>query len=99
MGTKTVMQTKLYQAEITNAEKRVIVAIMPPSGTGAFSRSFYTICDAERWLFRLSRVGLKTRDCAYLVEKGIPVFELPPVGPIVIADRRTSRRHDLPELL
>ena len=96
---KPVTETKVYRAEVTNAEKRVVVKIIPPSGAGAFSRSFYAICDAERWLPRLSRAGLRTRDCVYFIEKQVPAFELPTIRPILIADRRTSQRHRLLELL
>jgi hypothetical protein len=47
---KATAETTVYRAEVTNAERRVVVTIIPPSGADAFSRSFYAICDAERWL-------------------------------------------------
>lgn len=74
---KATVETTVYRAEVTNAERRVVITIIPPSDAGAFSRSFHAICDAERWLSGLSRVGLRARDCTYLVEKQVPVFELP----------------------
>ena len=93
------MQIDFYRAEISNIEKRVVVAIALPSGVHAFTRSFYAICDAERWLVRLARVGLRTRDYAYLLEKDVSAVDLPPVGPIAIVDKRLARRSQLPEFI
>lgn len=93
------MQIDFYRAEIRNIEKRVVVAIVLPSGVHAFTRSFYAICDAERWLVKLSRVGLRTRDYAFLLENKVSAVDLPPVGPIAIVDKRTAHRHQLPEFI
>lgn len=58
-----------YAAEITNAEGRILVVIRPPSSITTFSRSFYAICDAERWLLKLARNGLSGRDRTRLLKK------------------------------
>lgn len=86
-----------YVAEIANAEGRILVTIMPPSSVTTFSRSFHAICDAERWLLRLARVGLSARDCARLLEQGLVAFEVGATGPIRIVDNRRSKRCSLPD--
>jgi len=34
---KAAAETKVYKAEVTSAEKRVVVTIIPPNGACAFS--------------------------------------------------------------
>jgi hypothetical protein len=92
------MSGRTFQAEISNADGRVVVAVITPDGTSVFSRSFHVICDAERWLTKLARVGLRKRECKYLREKDALPFELAPLGPIQISDKRASKRFQLPVL-
>lgn len=86
-----------YVAEIANIQGGILVTIFPPESTTTFSRSFHAICDAERWLARLARVGLRSRDCARLLEKELLAFELAATGPIRVVDNRRSKRCSLPE--
>ena len=92
------MSERMFKAEISSSGGKVVVVVTTPDDATAFSRSFHAICDAERWLARLARAGLQKRECAYLLEKSILPFELGPLGPIQILDKRTSRRFQLPEL-
>ncbi|MFN7351750.1 MAG: hypothetical protein ACK5SR_00585, partial [Burkholderiales bacterium] len=62
----------------------------------SFSRSFSSICDAERWLHRLAEKGLGKRDHPYLLSGGVHPLELPPLISISVCDKRTSRRFELP---
>jgi hypothetical protein len=88
-----------YLAEISNNDGRIFVLVKSLDASVNVSRSFHNICDAERWLLRLSRTGLRKRDWPYLLEKQMPSFELPPIGPIRIVDCRVSKRMALPEVL
>lgn len=92
------MSGRTFKAEISNADRRVVVAVTTPDGTSVFSRSFHAICDAERWLTKLARVGLQKRECKYLLEKDAVPFELAPLGPIQISDKRPAKRFQLPAL-
>jgi hypothetical protein len=92
------MSGGMFKAEISSSKGRVMVAVTTPDEESVFSRSFHAICDAERWLARLARVGPQKRECIYLLEKGISPFELGALGQIRISDKRTSRRFQLPKL-
>jgi hypothetical protein len=92
------MSGRTFKAEISSADRRVVVAVMTHDGTSVFSRSFHAICDAERWLTKLARVGLKKREWKYLLEKDALPVELAPLGPIQILDKRASKRFQLPVL-
>lgn len=89
----------MYRAEITSVEQKIIVTVVPPAREAVFRRSFYAICDAERWLIRLARSGMRKRDCVYLLERDTLPFELPPLSAIRIVDKRPSKRFALPDIL
>jgi hypothetical protein len=92
------MRGRTFKAEILSVDRRVVVAVSTPDGTSVFSRSFHAICDAERWLARLARVGIQKSDYRYLLAKDISLLELRPLGPIQILDKRTFKRFQLPAL-
>jgi hypothetical protein len=88
----------MYKAEIASVEQKIIVVVISPDSATIFRRSFHTICDAERWLSRLARAGIRKRDCAYLLKKDTLPFELPPLRAIRVCDKRQSKRFELPEI-
>jgi hypothetical protein len=88
-----------YWAEISTVERRILVVVKSPDIDVMFSRSFHNICDAEHWLLRLCRIGLRKQDCSYLLEPHVPAFELPPIGVIRVLDKRVSKRMTLPEVV
>jgi len=87
---------RLYQTEMTGAGQNIVVAISANDTTIRFSRSFASICDAERWLYRLAKRGLGKRDHQYLLSGGAYPLELTPLILISVSDKRTSRRFELP---
>ena len=89
----------MYTAEITRVDQKIIVAVMQSASETVFRRSFYAICDAEHWLIRLARSGMRKPDCVYLLERDTLPFELPPLGVIRISDKRSSKRFALPDIL
>lgn len=84
-------------AEIVNAEGRILVTIIAPSSAVTFCRSFHAICDAERWLLRLARAGLSSRDRARLQKQELLTFGVGALGPIRTIDDRQSKRCSLPD--
>lgn len=84
-----------FKAEITSADRKVVVVVSTIGGASVFCRSFHAICDAERWLTRLVRVGVQKSDFRYLLEKDLSPFELGPLGPIQILDKRMVKRFQL----
>jgi hypothetical protein len=85
-------------ATIRSENRRVLVELTLLDCDRRISRSFYTICDAERWLAKLVERGLNQSDCIYLLDKPKMSFELPPVGPIRIIDKRVTKRFALPAI-
>jgi hypothetical protein len=90
------MNKELTFATISSANQRILVEVTLPDPELTISRSFHAICDAERWLTKMAGVGLSKTDCKYLLDETIVPFELPPVGPIRIVDKRVSKRFELP---
>lgn len=88
----------MYVAEVANAEGRILVTIISASSAVRFCRLFHAICDAERWLSRLARVGLSTRDRTRLLEHELLTFDVDALGPIRIADYRQLKRCSLPDV-
>ena len=93
------MNELTYVAQISNFQSKILVTIVPPNSGAPFSRSFHAICDAERWLSKLVRVGMRTRECARLLEVDRDAFELAATGPIRIIDNRRAKRCSLPNFL
>jgi hypothetical protein len=88
-----------YLAEIDKIEGRILVIVRSLDSDVTLTRAFHNICDAEHWLLRLSRKGLRMQDCSHLLEQPIPSFELPPVGPVRILDKRVGKRTTLSEIV
>jgi hypothetical protein len=86
----------MYNAEIINADGKILVKIISSTSKIRFSRLFYNICDAEYWLIGLARNGLTKRARQYLVDPELVPAELAALGPIVVSDRRTVKRIVLP---
>ena len=89
----------MYDAEITNADGKIMVTITSSALNIHFSQTFHNICDAERWLIGLVRTGLTKRARRHLGNQAFAPPELPALGPIVISDRRTIKRAALPSRL
>lgn len=85
-------------AMISSENRWVLVEVTLTDHKITISRSFHAICDAERWLVKLVRVGLRDSERKYLNDKTILPFELQPVGPIRIIDKRLAKRFELPTI-
>lgn len=88
----------MYVAEVTNAEGRILVTIISANSAVRLCRWFQAICDVERWLSRLARVGLSTRDRTRLLEHELLAFDVDALGPIQIVDYRQLKRCALPDV-
>ena len=88
----------MYVAEVANAEGRILVTIISANSAVRFCRLFHAICDVERWLSRLARVGLSTRDRTRLQEHDLLAFDVDAFGPIRTVDYRQLKRCALPEV-
>lgn len=89
----------MYDAEITNADGKIMVTITSSASNIHFGRTFHNICEAERWLIGLVRTGLTKRARRHLREQAVVPPELPALSPIVVSDRRTIKRAALPPRL
>lgn len=89
----------MYDAEITNADGKIMVTITSSTSNIHFSRTFHNICDAERWIIGLVRTGLTKRARKHLREQAVAPSELPALWPIVVRDKRTIKRAVLPTRL
>lgn len=85
-----------YQAEVTGAGRNILVVVSSVNSQIRFGRSFSSICEVERWLYRLVEMGLRKRDQQYLLKTGAHNLELPPLVSIAVCDKRPSRRFTLP---
>jgi len=83
----------IYHADVTNHDGQIFVVLY---GTERlFSRTFYNICDAERWLTTLARHGLTQRATSYLNDEGKVVKAMGPLGAIAVQDKRVRKRASL----
>ena len=87
---------RMYQAEVTGTGRNIVMVISSNDPQIRFSRSFSSICEVERWLYRLIRKGLCKRDYQYLSQIETHSLELPPLVSIAVCDKRSSRRFELP---